>query len=109
MPVGFPPNPAGPVPIYRVPILTGKGKNNPVIGQSVPYKKQLCPGTGNDFSPFKNFPYTIPSLEPFYPQKPERRTLFPLKRQGQGKGHALIGLFFIGNAQLNPALCPAAL
>ena len=67
MPVGFPPNPAGTVPVYRIPIFAGKGKNDPVIGQSVPYKEQLCPGTGNGFPPFKNFPYSIPSLEPFSP------------------------------------------
>jgi hypothetical protein len=67
MPVGFPSNPAGAVPMYRVPIFTGKGKNNPVMGQSVPHKKQLCPGTRNGFSPFKNLPDIVPSLEPFSP------------------------------------------
>jgi hypothetical protein len=82
MPVGFPPDTAGTVPMYRVPIFAGKGKNNPVMGQSISHKKQLRPGTGNGFSPFKNFPYIVPSLDPFYPQKPERRPLFPLKRQG---------------------------
>jgi hypothetical protein len=81
MPVCFPPNPARPIPFYRVPIFAGKGKHDPVMGQSVPDKKQFCPGTGNAFSPLKNPPDSIPSFEPFPPQKPERRLFFLLKRQ----------------------------
>jgi hypothetical protein len=67
MAVCLPPNPARSVPLYRIPIFSAKGKHDPVIGQSVLYKKQFCPGTGNAFPPLKNIPDSIPSFKPFFP------------------------------------------
>jgi hypothetical protein len=62
MPVRFTADPPGPVPLHRIAEFAGKCKDYPVTDQLIPQEKQLCPGTGNGFSPVKYRPNLIPSL-----------------------------------------------
>jgi hypothetical protein len=62
VPVGFPSDPPGPVPVYRVPEFTGKGKGNTVPAYLVFPQEKLRPGTAYHPAPVKNLPYFIPSL-----------------------------------------------
>jgi hypothetical protein len=53
MPVGFPADPAGPIPFHCISEFTGKSKGDPVTDSVVLLKKQLCPRAGYLLSLFK--------------------------------------------------------
>jgi hypothetical protein len=61
-PVRFPAQTPCPVPFNGVTEFARKGKDYPVMGQFIPYHKQLCEGAGYNPSPLESPPYILSFL-----------------------------------------------
>jgi hypothetical protein len=72
MPVNFPAEPPGPVPLRRVSEFPGQGKTYPVINKAVFQHQQLRAAAANAPSPVKNRPNLVPSLQMLFPSKTKR-------------------------------------
>jgi hypothetical protein len=103
VPVSFPPEPFGPVPLHRVPEFPWKGKTNTVIIKAVAQNKELCAGTSPAFSPFEYLLNRFPLFQML--NAPETKNApFANKASFRRKSSALTGPWPCGASK--PAALP---